>query len=172
MNGNNISSTRAEGEVVFEGRDENVQRNVELPIVRVDFSLEGTFNDGFQSDLYGSAEDLGGIVFYTNILDGAQNTHDFKEGEEIEITGMPSAPKDLSFLNGKQRIYKVIEDADGRARRFVLPKKVDPALNLGSTTDWDPVIEGVSVSVKSVSKSVTLSLLNSPNKFPVSEPVA
>ena len=172
LNGNNISSTRAEGEVVFEGRDENVQRNVELPIVRVDFSLEGTFNDGFQSDLYGSAEDLGGIVFYTNILDGAQNTHDFKEGEEIEITGMPSAPKDLSFLNGKQRIYKVIEDADGRARRFVLPKKVDPALNLGSTTDWDPVIEGVSVSVKSVSKSVTLSLLNSPNKFPVSEPVA
>jgi hypothetical protein len=170
VNLSQIESTRAEGEVVFTG-DEYETVNP-LPITRIDFSLQGTFNDGFQNDIYGDSEDLGGIVFYTNPLEGANNIHDFKEGEEIEITGMPSAPDDLSFLNGKHRIYKVIEDADGRARRFVLPKKLDPALNLNEIDDWDPDSVGAVVSVKTYSKSVTLSLLNSPNKFPVAQPVA
>ena len=168
VNFSEIESTRAEGEVVFVGEDQDSI----LPIVRVDFSLEGTFDDGFQSDIYGSAEDLGGVVFYTNPLEGANNIHDFKEGDEIEITGMPSAPDDLTFLNGKQRIYKVIEDADGRARRFVIPKKVPPSFGLSLVDNWNPDDFGAVVSVKYASKSVTLSLLNSPNKFPVAAPVA
>ena len=169
FNANNVTSTRAEGEVVFEGRDQAVQPIVELPVKQVDFTLQGTWGEGFNSEFYGNSEDLGGVVFYTNLLEGANNVHDFKEGEEIEITGMPT---DLNFLNGKQRIYKVIEDADGRARRFVIPKKIDAALGYNTQSEWDPEANGSVVSVKSVSNSVTLSLLNSPNKFPVSEPVA
>ena len=58
------------------------------------------------------------------------------------------------MLNGKQRIYKVLEDADGRARRFVIPKKI-----LGLTdANFDP---GQVATVKSFTRSVTLSLLNS-----------
>ena len=169
FNANNVTSTRAEGEVVFEGRDEAVQPIVELPIKIVDFTLQGTWTDGFNSEFYGNSEDLGGVVFYTNLLEGANNVHDFKEGEEIEIIGMPT---DLNFLNGKQRIYKVIEDADGRARRFVIPKKIDPALGYNNQSAWDPEAQGSVVSVRTFSNSVTLSLLNSPNKFPVSEPIA
>jgi len=171
FNANNVTSTRAEGEVVFEGRDEAVQPVVEVPVVRVDFSLQGTFTDGFQNDIYGNAEDLGGVVFYTNLLEGANNVHDFKEGEEIEIIGMPTGTPNLGFLNGKQRIYKVIEDADGRARRFIIPKKIDPTLGLNANSYWNPETEGAVVSVRTASKSVTLSLLNSPNKFPISQPV-
>ena len=77
---------------------------------------------------------------------------------------MPTVSPDLSFLNGKQRIYKVLEDADGRARRFVIPKKL-PSL---TTSNFDP---GEFATVQSYSKSVTLSLLNSPNKFSLSTPV-
>merc|ERR1712023_489133 len=97
-----------------------------LPISRIDFSLQNNpsiATGGFQSAQFGNAEDLGGIVFYTNALVGRTNTHEFKEGQEIEIEGLPITSPDLSFLNGKQRIYKVLEDADGRARRFVIPKK-------------------------------------------------
>ena len=64
----------------------------------------------------------------------------------------------------KQRIYKVLEDADGRCRRFVIPKKL-PAL---TSANYDP---GQFAIVKSFTKSITLSLLNSPNSFPVSSPV-
>ena len=124
-------------------------------------------DDGFNSEFYGNSEDLGGVVFYTNLLEGANNVHDFKEGEEIEIIGMPT---DLNFLNGKQRIYKVIEDADGRARRFVIPKKIDPALGYNTQSAWDPEAQGSVVSVRTFSKSVTFHTL--PNKFPVSEPIA
>ena len=65
------------------------------------------------------------------------------------------------MLNGRQRIYKVLEDADGRCRRFVIPKKL-PAI---TQANYDP---GQFALVKSASKSVTLSLLNSPNKFSLS----
>ena len=171
FNANNVSSTRAEAEVVFEGRDRAVQNVEEVPVVRIDFSLQGTFTDGYQDNFYGSAEDLGGVVFYTNLLEGASNVHDFKEGEEIEITGMPTGTPNLGFLNGIQRIYKVIEDADGRSRRFVIPKKIDPALSLNAISDWNPESQGAVISVKSASKSVTMTLLNSPNKFPESQPV-
>ena len=68
------------------------------------------------------------------------------------------------MLNGKQRIYKVLEDADGRARRFVIPKKI-PGL---TDANFDP---GQVATVKSFTRSVTLSLLNSPNSFPLSTPV-
>ena len=107
---------------------------------------------------------MGGIVFYTNALVGRNNTHEFKEGQEILIEGLSTGSPDLSMLNGKQRIYKVLEDADGRCRRFVIPKKL-PAL---TNANYDP---GQFAIVKSFTKSITLSLLNSPNSFPVSSPV-
>ena len=113
---------------------------------------------------FGNAEDLGGVVFYTSALVGRQNTHDFKEGQEILIEGLPTSGPDLSYLNGKQRIYKVIEDADGRARRFVIPKKV-PGTN---DANFQP---GSTAVVKSFTKAVTLSLLNSPNSFPIATAV-
>ena len=159
-----IVSIRAEGEVV--SYDEDVTTT--LPISRIDFSLQNDpsiSQGGFQSGIYGNSEDLGGIVFYTSALVGRSNTHELKEGQEILIEGLPTNNSpDISFLNGKQRIYKVIEDADGRARRFVIPKKV----NGFSVSDFDP---GQNATVKSYSKSVTLSLLNSPNKFKLSTPV-
>ena len=88
----------------------------------------------------------------------------FKEGQEILIEGLPTSSPDLSVLMGKQRIYKVLEDADGRSRRFVIPKKI-PSI---TTANLDP---GTVAVAKSFSKSVTLSLLNSPNSFPLSTPV-
>ena len=156
-----ILSTRAEGEVVFVDEDTTSG----LPIVKIDFSLQGdpSIATGGFGD-YGSAEDLGGIVFYTSELVGRQNFHNFKEGQEIFISGLPSSP-DLSAFNGYQRIYKVIEDADGRARRFVIPKKF-PGLDV---SNFNP---GDNAAVKSASKSVTVSLLNSPNTFPMATPVA
>lgn len=157
-----ISSIRAEGEVV--SYDTNITST--LPISRIDFSLQGDpsiATGGFQSDRYGNAEDLGGIVFYTNSLIGRDNTHNFKEGQEIEISGLPTVGPDLSALNGKQRIYKVIEDADGRSRRFVIPKKY-------TGTNDSNVQPGSFATVKSFSKSVTISLLNSPNSFPIATP--
>ena len=158
-----IGSIRAEGEVVSVDEDYTTT----LPISRIDFSLQGDpsiATGGFQSSIYGNAEDLGGIVFYTSALVGRTNTHEFKEGQEILIEGLPTGGPDLSVLNGKQRIYKVLDDADGRARRFVIPKKM-PSL---TDANFDP---GQFATVKSFSKVVTLSLLNSPNTFPVSTPV-
>ena len=158
-----INSIRAEGEVVSVDEDYTTT----LPISRIDFSLQGDpsiATGGFQSAQFGNAEDLGGIVFYTSALVGRQNTHDFKEGQEILIEGLPTSGPDLSYLNGKQRIYKVIEDADGRARRFVIPKKV-PGTN---DANFQP---GSTAVVKSFTKAVTLSLLNSPNSFPIATAV-
>ena len=146
----NLKSIRAEGEVV--SYDTDVTST--LPISRIDFSLQGDpsiATGGFQDAQFGNAEDLGGIVFYTSALVGRTNFHEFKEGQEIIITGLPTVSPDLSFLNGKQRIYKVIEDADGRARRFVIPKKL-PSL---TTANFNP---GEFAKVRSYSKSVTLSL--------------
>ena len=157
-----IVSIRAEGEVIFVNDDITST----LPISRIDFSLQGDpsiATGGYQEDQFGSAEDLGGIIFYTNTLVGRQNTHEFKPGQEIIISGMPTANPDLSFLNGKQRIYKIFEDADGRARRFVIPKKV-PAL---TDANFDP---GQFATVSSYEKSITITLLNSPNKFPMATP--
>ena len=158
-----IKSIRAEGEVVSVDEDYTTT----LPISRIDFSLQGDpsiASGGFQNEQFGDAEDLGGIIFYTSALVGRTNTHEFKEGQEILIEGLPTAGPDLSVLNGKQRIYKVIEDADGRARRFVIPKKIP------SITDANLDPGGFAV-VKSSTKVVTLSLLNSPNTFPLSTPV-
>ena len=158
-----INSIRAEGEVVSVDEDYTTT----LPISRIDFSLQGDpsiATGGFQSAQFGNAEDLGGIIFYTSALVGRTNTHEFKEGQEILIEGLPTGGPDLSVLNGKQRIYKVLDDADGRARRFVIPKKM-PSL---TDANFDP---GQFATVKSFSKVVTLSLLNSPNTFPVSTPV-
>ena len=158
-----LTSIRAEGEVVYTSDEVPTT----LPIQKIDFSLQGDpsiATGGFQSEQFGNAEDLGGIVFYTNELVGRSNIHDFKEGEEIEIQGLPTQNPDLSFLMGKQRIYKVLEDADGRARRFVIPKKF-PAL---TQADFDP---GQTATVVTYSKSITLTLLNSPNTFPISTPV-
>ena len=158
-----ITSIRAEGEVVSVDEDYTTT----LPISRIDFSLQNNpsiATGGFQSAQFGNAEDLGGIVFYTNALVGRTNTHEFKEGQEIEISGLPTSSPDLSVLNGKQRIYKVLEDADGRCRRFVIPKKM-PSL---TQSNYDP---GQFAQVRNHSKVVTLSLLNSPNKFPLSSPV-
>jgi len=156
-----VSSTRAEGEVVFSAND---GEDVALPIVRIDFTKQGTFTDGF-----GGNDDVGGIVFYTNQLLGFQNIHDYKEGDEIYISGLPTAAPDLSMLNGYQRIYKVLEDADGRSRRFVIPKKMPAAEGYPNVDDFEP---GANAFVRSASKSVTLSLLNSPFEFTMATPVA
>ena len=61
FNANNVTSTRGKrsAKVVFEGRDEAVQPIVELPIKIVDFTLQGTWTDGFNSEFYGNSEDLG-----------------------------------------------------------------------------------------------------------------
>ena len=163
LNTTKLKSIRAEGEVVSVDTDYNTS----LPISRIDFSLQGDpsiTQGGFQSDQFGNAEDSGGIVFYTNALVGRTNTHEFKEGQEILIEGLPTATPDLSALNGRQRIYKVLEDADGRCRRFVIPKKM-PAI---TDANLDP---GQFAVVKTATKSITLSLLNSPNTFPISSPV-
>ena len=154
-----LKSIRAEGEVV--SVDEDITNT--LPIQRIDFSQQGTFTDGFQSEQFGNSEDLGGIVFYTNELVGRSNIHDFKEGQEIIISGLPTGIPNLSFLNGKQRIYKILEDADGRCRRFVIPKKAPI-----NDANFDP---GQNATVSTYSRSITLSLLNSPNTFPVATPV-
>ncbi|AOV59318.1 hypothetical protein C440309_095 [Synechococcus phage S-CAM4] len=158
-----IKSIRAEGEVVSVDEDYTTT----LPISRLDFSLQGDpsiATGGFQNAQFGNAEDLGGIVVYTSALVGRTNTHEFKEGQEILIEGLPTAGPDLSVLNGKQRIYKVLDDADGRARRFVIPKKI-PSI---TDANLDP---GQFAVVRNFSKVVTLSLLNSPNTFPLSTPV-
>ena len=163
-----IKSIRAEGEVVFEDTDNTSF----LPIAKIVGSLQGDpsiATGGFQDDIYGNAEDLGGIIFYTNNLIGSQNIHDFKEGQEIIIEGLPTSNPDMSALNGRQRIYKVLEDADGRSRRFVIPKKM-PAL--ASYTEASPYEPGATAKVKNASASVTLSLLNSPNKFGEAQPLA
>jgi len=157
-----IRSIRAEGEVVSVDED----LTTTLPITRINFALQGTTDvvtGGYQSSQFGNAEDLGGIVFYTNALVGRQNTHNFKAGQEIVISGLPTSNPDLSALNGKQRIYKVFEDADGRARRFVIPKKF-PSI---TDSNLDP---GQFATVSSFEKSITVSLLNSPNKFSMATP--
>ena len=159
-----IKSIRAEGEVVFDSQPTLLE--APLPITRIDFSQQGQAaiaTGGFGD--YGSPEDLGGIILYTNPLVESDNIHDFKEGEEIEIGGLSTSSPDLSWLNGKQRIYKVIEDADGRSRRFVIPKKA-PTL---TDPNYDP---GENAQVRSFAKSVTFSLLNSPFKFNEATPVA
>ena len=163
LNSTSLKSIRAEGEVVSVDEDYTSS----LPISRIDFSLQGDpsiATGGFQDEQFGNAEDLGGIVFFTNALVGRNNTHEFKNGQEILIEGLPTSNPDLSVLNGKQRIYKVIEDADGRCRRFVIPKKL-PAI---TDANLDP---GQFATVKSFTKSITLSLLNSPNSFPITTPV-
>jgi hypothetical protein len=163
-----IRSIRAEGEVVFSDTDETSF----LPIAKIVGSLQGDpsiSTGGFNSDVFGDAEDLGGIVFYTNNLIGSQNIHDYKEGQEIIIEGLPTSNPNMSALNGRQRIYKVIEDADGRSRRFVIPKKMD---NLLLYTEEQPYVPGATAKIYNASNSVTLSLLNSPNKFGEATPLA
>ncbi len=161
-----IKSIRPEGEVVFENRPNLL--SPPLPIYQIDFTQQGTFSGGFGDP--GFTEDLGGIVFFTNPLVEGDNIHDFQNGEEIWIENLPVSSPDLSFLNGKQRIYKVIEDPDGRSRRFVIPKKLPTSLSgLATVSDFDP---GEFATVRSYAKSATLSLLNSPFKFDEATPVA
>jgi hypothetical protein len=157
-----IVSIRAEGEVVSHNKD----LSSALPIVRIDFSKQGTpetSEGGFQ---YNPNEDnSGGIIFYTNQLVGRQNTHNFKEGQEIQISGLPTSNPNLSFLNGKQRIYKILLDADGRSRRFVIQNK--------QTTEFtEAEFIPANASVRSYEYYVTLSLLNSPNKFDVANTIS
>ena len=174
---NDIRSIRAEGEVVYENISDPTDITEAQSIVRIDFSQAGSGTvGGFgepSAGIFGPEEDNGGIIIYTNALEGRQGTHDFKEGEEIYITGLlaDGGVNDLSWLNGYQRIYKVLEDADGRSRRFVIPKKVPLVNGVPQFTDaeYDP---GVNARVQSASRSITFTLLNSPQKFDVSPPVA
>jgi hypothetical protein len=149
-------SIRAEGEVTSH---QDTPTTVHQ-IVTVDGSFQGTFNDGFQNDVFGDAEDLGGIVLYTStLLPGRTGFHDFKEGEEIVIAGLTGS---LSVLNGKQRVYKIIRDDDGRSRRLVIPKRIP---------SFTGVSEPVGATITQYTKSVTFTLLNSPNKFELPQPV-
>jgi len=136
-----LSSIRAEGEVVNTGT--NVTKTI--PISRIDGSQQAQ---------------VGGIIFYTNDLQGVENIHDFHEGQEVFISGLPAS---LANLNGIQRIYDldktgVLIDDDSRSRRFVIPKD-----NMPGFTDSNFAPSGATVS--HFSYYVTLSLLNSPNKF-------
>jgi len=142
-----VKSIRAEGEVVSNNKD----LVSTLPITRIDASQQAN-------------PDIDGIIIYTNPLTGRQNTHDFKENEEIEISGLPTSAPDLSWLNGKQRVYKVLYDADGRSRRFVIPKKSASFVDV----NYQPSL----ATVKKYSYSITLTLLNSPNKFSTTPYVA
>ena len=155
-----LVSVRAEGEVTDVGEDLVSQ----LPIARIDFSLQDdpeTYGGGFgYVDTEGDAG--GGIVFYTSALVGRQNTHEFKEGQEVVLSNLGPG---LEFLEGKQRVYKVIRDADGRSRRFVVAKKTADF----NISNYEPPI---TASVSSFSKYVTLTLLNSPNKFDIADFVA
>ena len=135
-----VESIRAEGEVV-----EHSTSTQTYPITRIDASQQST---------------AGGIIFYTNILQGTDNMHDLKEGQEVLIQGLTG---DAAFLNGYQRIYDldkkgVLYDDDARSRRFVLPKYSSPQF---TESNFEPG----NATVKSVSYYVTVSLLNSPNKF-------
>lgn len=157
---NDVSSIRPEGEVV--STDTNYTSDIQ--ITRIDFSLQG--DPSIATGGFGGDDDVGGIVFYTNPLFGKANIHDFKEGQEIEIFGLPdSGSPNLAFLNGKQRIYKVLRDADGRSRRFVIPKKFPTETSAN-------YVPPTGTGVRSSEASVTLSLLNSPYKFSPQAPVA
>ena len=93
-----IISIRPEGEVVFENRPNLT--DPPLPISRIDFSQQGQAaiaTGGFGD--YGTPEDLGGIVFYTNPLVESDNIHDFKEGEEILIQNLSTSAPDLSLIH-------------------------------------------------------------------------
>ena len=163
FNSTSLISIRAEGEVVSVNEDFEAS----YPIIRLDFSKQGDpsiTQNGFQFETFGNSEDIGGVVFYTSELVGRSNTHELKEGEEIVISGMPTSNPDLSALNGKQRIYKVLEDADGRARRFVIPKKFPAIVD-------NNIQPGQTAVAKTFTRSVTLSLLNSPNTFATATPV-
>ena len=158
--GNDVESIRPEGEVV----STNTDYSTSIQISRIDFSLQG--DPSVATGGFGGDDDVGGIVFYTNPLFGKANIHDFKEGQEIEIFGLPdSGSPNLAFLNGKQRIYKVLRDADGRSRRFVIPKKFPSETNANYTPP-------TGAGVRSSEASVTLTLLNSPYKFDNQAPVA
>ena len=138
-----IVSIRAEGEVIATGTDTSTT----LPLVQVEIDPS-----------YYTDPDIGGVIFYTNTLDGGEastrnNIHNFKENEEVTIAGMPTG---LTALNGKQRIYKVLYDNDGRSRRFVIPKDIGSPAGITQLN---------SATVASASHYLTLSLLNSPNKF-------
>jgi len=135
-----VKSIRAEGEVV----EHVTNKTTTVPIVRVDGSQQAN-------------PDIQGVIFYTNLLLGRNNTHNFKDGQEIEISGLPTSSPDLSMFNGKQKIKQVIYDADGRSRRFVIYKSPS------AFTDVNYIPSNA--SVKSASNYITLSLLNSPNKF-------
>jgi hypothetical protein len=136
-----LDSIRAEGEVVDTGTDITTT----LPITRIDASKQA---------------EVGGIIFYTNELQGVENIHDFHEGQEVFISGLPA---ELSNLNGIQRIYDldkvgVLIDDDSRSRRFVIPKD-----NMPDFTDSNYTPSNATASA--FSYYVTVSLLNSPNRF-------
>jgi len=136
-----VLSIRPEGEVVSVQRDTTTA----IQIIRIDCSQQNN-------------PEVDGIVLYTNALEGDANVHDFKPGEEIYITGLPSTPATIAAINGYQRVYKVLYDADGRSRRIVISKK--DATLLGQDN-----IVVTQVSARRYSYSATLSLLNSPFKF-------
>ena len=141
-----IVSIRAEGEVISSG----VDTTTTLPIVQVEIDPS-----------YYTDPEIGGVVMYTNTLDGGEantrlNIHNFKENEEVTITGMPTSGPDLSALNGKQRIYKVLYDNDGRSRRFVIAKDISSPQGITQINNG---------KVASASHYITVTLLNSPNKF-------
>ena len=171
-----IRSIRAEGEVVFEEIADVTNADEKQTITKIDFSQAGqNTTGGFgepSAGIFGNDEINGGIIIYTNALEGRQGIHNFKEGEEIFISGLlEGGSEDLSWLNGYQRIYKVLEDADGRSRRFVIPKKVPLIGGVPQFTqsDYDP---GVNARVQGASRNITFTLLNSPQRFDVSPPVS
>ena len=133
-----IDSIRSEGEVVKHVTDTSQP----FTITAIDGSKQADYD--------------GGIVF-TCAVEPA--FHEFKFGQKVFVSNLPSTDS-LDIFNGYQDIYAVEEDADGRARRFVLRAgKSHPytaASFAGSLTG---------ANVKAHSPYILVSLLNSPYKI-------
>ena len=135
----NIDSIRSEGEVVKHVTDNSQTFTI-------------TNVDGSQQSQYG-----GGMVFTCAV---EPDSHEFKFGQKILIEGMPSSSPDLSVFNGYQDIWQVIEDADGRSRRFVL--RAGSESHPHTASSYSPP---TGAKAKAHSPYVLVSLLNSPYKI-------
>ena len=140
----NIDSIRAEGEVVQHVTDTSQS----FTITNVDGSQQSTYD---------------GLVFTCAV---EPEFHEFKFGQKIFVEGLPTSSPDLSVFNGYQDIYNVIEDDDGRSRRFILRAGSEGHPHVASS--YSPP---TGAKVKAHSPYILVSLLNSPYKI-TSAPLA
>ena len=136
-----IDSIRAEGEVVRHESDTSKT----FTINNIDGSRQSEFD--------------GGVVFTCAV---EPDSHEFKFGQKVFLSGLPNSDS-LEVFNGYQDIYEVEEDADGRARTFVLRAgKSHPY----TASTYSGSLTGA--NVKANSPYILVSLLNSPFKISAS----